>query len=209
VAAVGDIYQIVDAQRQNSQVCLNVFFYRRTAEVLVGNPAQQVADAFDTSVLPHIKAIQTNTVTHEEIRVTNLFDPSDTYTKLISEPGLSTEVESNPFDATGFRLVQSNGAVRNGAKRFAGAAEGDSTAGIITNTDFISLLILAGTAMVSGVDIGIVTNALIPVIVKRILAGGKYRLPANSGEAVFGDITDALYNVDVTSQVSRKYGRGE
>ena len=69
--------------------------------------------------------------------------------------------------------------------------------------------VVAYLAMVAGVDIGIVANAITPVIVQRILDGGHYRLPANSGEAVYGNITDALYNVDVTSQTSRKYGRGD
>lgn len=210
MAAVGDLYQIVDAQRIDSQVALNVFFYRRTAAVLVGSPAQQVADAFDASVLPAILAIQDQGVVHEEIRVTNLYDPTDVYIKLISEAGdLSTTGPASPFDAIGFRLVQDNGAIRNGSKRFAGVEDGMSSAGVITDATTISALIALGVALISGVDIGIVANAILPVIVKRILDGTTYRLPTNSGEGVYGNITDALYNVDVTSQVSRKIGRGE
>jgi hypothetical protein len=210
VAADGDLYQIVDVQRLDNQVCLNVYFYKRNAPVLVGNPAQQVADAFDASVIPAIADVQSPSLVHEELRVQNLFDASDSYTKLISEAGTGSASDTaTPFDALGLRLVQDNGAIRNGSKRLAGVTDGMASQGILNDSATITALIAAGVAMVAGVDIGIVANAITPVIIQRILDAGRYRLPANSGEAVYGNITDALYNVDVTSQVSRKYGRGE
>lgn len=211
MAADGDLYQITDVQRLDGQVCLNNYYYRRDAPVLVGNPAQQVADAFDANVIPSITPVQTSDLVHEELIVTNLFDPTDTYTKLISEPGTyATDGDAaNPFDALGLRLVQDNGSVRNGAKRYAGVTEPMSASGVIDDPTLVTSLIALGVALIAGVDIGIVSNAIVPVIVKRILDGGRYRLPANSGEAVYGNVTDALYNVDVTSQVSRKIGRGE
>lgn len=209
MAAVGDIYQIVDVSVLNGQECLNVFFYRRTAEVLVGNPAQQVADTYDASMLSAILPIQSGYVLHTEIRVQNLFDPSDQYTKVISEAGTWPVVDDNPFNAIGFRLQQDNGDIRNGAKRFAGTADDMSSQGVIDNTDLITALLVTGGALIAGLDIGIVADAIVPVIVKRILDGGHYRLPENSGEAVYGNVVGALYNTDITSQVSRKIGRGE
>lgn len=210
MAAVGDIYQVVDQQRLQGQKVVNVYFYRRTAEVLVGNPAQQVADAFDGQVIPGIVPVQAPALTHESLIVTNLFDPSDTYTKVISEAGTwDGPDDATPFDAFGFRLVQDNGAVRNGAKRIAGLKENQQSGGVVGGGAVAAALLVAGGAMIAGLDVGIITNALLPIIVKRILDGTEYRLPTNSGEAVFGNIVDALYNVDVTSQVSRKIGRGE
>jgi len=38
---------------------------------------------------------------------------------------------------------------------------------------------------------------------------GNYVLPTTQGDAIFGYITDALFNPRVTSQVSRKVGVGE
>ena len=53
-----------------------------------------------------------------------------------------------------------------------------------------------------------VVNTFFPVVVKRILDGLIYRLPENQGEAEYGSITDATYNPLVSSQNSRKTGRG-
>jgi hypothetical protein len=210
MAENGDLYQIVDVQTLDGQTCLNVFFYKRTISVLVGDPAEEVADTYDSSMLPAILACQGTSVLHTEIRVQNLFDPSDQFTKVISEAGtFSGTHPANPFDSFGFRLQQDNGTVRNGAKRFAGMLDESSAAGIIDDSTFITALLALGVQLVTGLDIGIVSGALVPVIVKRILESGVYRLPANSGEAVYGNVTEALYNADVTSQVSRKIGRGE
>lgn len=210
MAANGDLYQVVDVQSLEGQQVLNVYFYKRSAAVLVGNPAQQVADAFDSTMIPLIKPCQSPSLVHNEIRVQNLFDPTDSYTKLVSHPGTySVSGDNNePFSALGIRLVQTNGSIRNGSKRLAGVIESMSSGGILTESGAITALIAAGVGMASGMDIGIITDALLPVVIKRILDGGRYRLPANSGEAVTGDVSGALYNVDVTSQVSRKYGRG-
>lgn len=209
MAADGDLYQIIDQQQLDGQTVLNVYFYKRNAPVIVGNPAQAVADAFDGQVLPDILTIQSDALTHTALIVNNLFDASDTYTKVISEVGGSTGADSSPFDAIGFRLVQDNGSVRNGSKRYAGVLDEDSSSGIIDDTDLITELVTLGATLIGGVEIGIIANALTPIIVKRIKDGSKYRLPQNSGEAVYGNINNALYNIDVTSQVSRKIGRGE
>lgn len=210
MAGVGDIYQIVDAQRLDNQVVLNVYFYKRLAEVLVGNPAQQVADTFEASFLPQLLPAQSTSLVHEEIRVQNLFDATDQYTKVISEAGsVAATDDATPFDAYGIRLVQDNGALRNGSKRIGGVVEDASSAGVLNDSTIIAALVTAGVGMITGLDIGLVANAIVPVIVGRINDGGNYRLPTNSGEAIVGNIIDALYNVDVTSQTSRKYGRGE
>lgn len=210
MAANGDIYQIVDVQTLAGQTCIDVYFYKRTAPVLAGNLAQEVADTFDTSVMPDILAIQSSLVLHTELRVTNLFDDSDKFVKIISEAGTQTVgQDDSPFDAIAFKLEQNNGAIRNGAKRYPGVLSDYAEEGVITDTGFITLLVTLGASLILGLDIGVVANAIVPVIVKRILDGGGYRLPTNSGEAQSGQLTDALFNPNLTSQVSRKYGRGQ
>jgi hypothetical protein len=47
-----------------------------------------------------------------------------------------------------------------------------------------------------------------PVIVGRILDGDTYRLPETLGEAVVNAIIDVLFNPDISTQTSRKYGNG-
>lgn len=209
MAAVGDIYEIVDKQLLSGQECNNVYFYRRTAPVLVGNPAQQVAEAYEGQVLPSVCAIQSGNLLHTEIIARNLFDVTDEFTLPVSEPGTLGGNNASPFDAVGFRLNQSNGAIKNGAKRYGGFLDENSAAGIINSPTFITLLLGLGGVLAAGIDIGIIGDALLPVIVKRILTAGQYRLPANAGEAVYGDIEEALYNVNTTTQNSRKIGRGD
>lgn len=206
----GDLYQVVDKYTFAGQQMLNVYFYRRTAEVLAGNIAEQVADSWVATVLPDIVAMQTGDVLHTEVVATNLFDGADTATVLISESGeLAGDDTAAPFDAVGFRLRQDNGSIRNGAKRIGGVPDSFDTDGVIAGGGVITLLLAAGAAMLLGLDAGIVSNAFLPIVVKRILDGGSYRLPENSGEGVWGNIVDALYNANMTSQTSRKIGRGD
>jgi hypothetical protein len=208
--AVGDIFEVVDVSTLDGQEVLNVYFYKRTAEVLVGNVAQQVADTFATNVLSPICQIQTPDILHTEIRVRNLFYEPDTYVKVISEPGTNT-LSSNSeaaFNAIGFKLTQDNGAIRNGAKRYGGVPSTVFNDGVVTDADMIGYLVALGAELILGQPLGIVAGAIAPVIVKRILDGGSYRLPTNSGEAVTGNLTEAQYNANETSQTSRKIGNG-
>jgi hypothetical protein len=68
-------------------------------------------------------------------------------------------------------------------------------------------LLELGTLLVSVLNYGIIPTFL-PIIVKRILDGTQYRLPANAGELVYGTVTDAVYNPLITTQTSRKIGVG-
>lgn len=209
MAANGDVYEIVDVSVQAGQEVLNVYFYKRNAVTLVGNPAQQVADAYDGQMMPLIVPVQNPDILHTEIRVRNLYDPTDTYTKLISEAGESTDENSEAvFNAVGYKLAQDNGSIRNGAKRYGGLPSTVFEDGVVVDTGFITLLVALGVGLASGMDIGVIADALVPVIVKRILDGGNYRLPENSGEGVLGTVTSAVFNPFETSQTSRKIGTG-
>jgi len=209
MAANGDVYEVVDVSVQAGQEVLNVYFYKRNAAVLTGSPAEAVADAYDGQMIPLIVPVQNPDILHTEIRVRNLYDPTDTFTKLVSEPGESTDENSEAvFNAIGYKLAQDNGAIRNGAKRYGGLPSTVFEDGVVVDSGFIALLVTLGVGLATGMDIGIISNALVPVIVKRILDGGNYRLPTNSGEAVIGNVTSAVYNPFETSQTSRKIGTG-
>lgn len=207
MGSIGDVYQLVDQQAQAGQQVLNVYFYRLDTPV-VGNAAQFLAESWVDNVLPDITAWQCVDVVHTAVIVTNLFNESEQHTELISEAGSGASTVMPTFVAVGFQLIGDNAAVRDGQKRYAGIDEGVVTDGVITDATLIGQLVALGVTLATGLPIGLDADALIPVIVGRILTGGSYRLPTNSGEAVLSEIIDALFNVDVTSQTSRKPGRG-
>lgn len=209
--AVGDVYQIIDNQVLQGQVCQNVYFYR-VAEV--GAPSDAAADvlvAFQEDVFPLILAVQPTDVEHTSIRVVNLFNPSDAIEELVDDTGtLGVGDVHATFAAYGIRLVGDNAAVRSGSKRIAGALENASTDGVLDDATIIAALDDLAAQLAVGLLFGSLDGGdLVPVVVGRILEGLTYRLPENSGEAVLSDIVDALVNPLITSQVSRKVGVGE
>jgi hypothetical protein len=112
--AIGDVYQVVDTQELAGQKCLNVYFFKMTAETLGTGNAAGVVDGFIANMLPLITVTQVSEVTHTSVKATNLFDAADAHEELISEPGLQTGGYNTTFDAYGFRLVGDNATVRGG-----------------------------------------------------------------------------------------------
>lgn len=212
MSASGDIFEVIDEQKLYGQTILNVYFYKQAAVVLTGDVPQQIADTFETNVIPAVAALQTGDILHTAIHVRNLFNPAENTTSLISIPGskYAAAADTAPsFNSLGMRLKQDNGAIKNGSKRYSAFSVNDATDGVVTDATLITNLLALGAELITGQPIGIIANAILPIIVKRILDSGEYRLPATSGEAVIGNVTDALYNAQVTSQTSRKVGVGE
>lgn len=209
--AVGDVYQVVDTQTQFGQTELNVYYYQVQSESISDNNAQSVCNAFITHVIPVVTPIQDLSVVHTSVSAKNLFNESDAHTELISLAG--TAGGSDPmttFNAFGFRMTGVNHAVRNGEKRIPGVVESQTTDGIFTGSGVVTALNAVAAILFSDMPWGLLAaEVLIPVIVKRIKDGSSYRLPATSEEAVLSHIVDATFSPLVTSQVSRKVGRGE
>lgn len=208
--ANGDIYQVIDTSTFQGQKMINVYFYRWDSVVVTGD-ADTLADEFIANVLPKVCAIQIAQVVHTQIDVNNLFNPSDRTTRAISEPGTGAigSVDFLPiFNAVNFSLVQDNGAIRNGSKRYGGLVESWQTSGVITDSNVLTWLQDLADQLKDALLNGVV-DTFFPVVVGRILDGTSYRLPANAGEAVFGGITDAVFDALISSQVSRKIGTGE
>lgn len=206
--ASGDLWELIDKSSLAGQDVINVYFFSQSA---LGGAAvaQDLIDSYVGQLLSVVKTIQSGHLLHTEISVRNLFDPSDRAVNAVSVVGTSPNIEYHSnFDAVGVSLVQDNGAIKNGAKRFAGLPEAYSADGVIDNATYIALLNTLMAALTGTLDWGIIAT-WIPAIVKRVLVSpGVYRLPENSGEAVWGTITDAVWNPEVTSQVSRKIGVG-
>lgn len=203
-----DVYQIVDTSILQGQSCLNVYFVQ-VQDIASLHTALEVSDAYIAQTLPLVKTMQESDLLHTNVRVTNLFDPSDVHTEAISVPGTAAYgSELLPiFTAIGFREIGANGAVRNGSKRYAGLDEGIQDDGIITNGTFITQAGLVAAQLFNPLTVGIL-DVFIPVIVKRLLVGSEYVLPDNLGDAVVSQIVDAVFDVVLTSQTSRKIGNG-
>jgi hypothetical protein len=208
MAAQNDIYEVVDVQQNNGEVAINVYFYRVGSSHLTTD-ASVVAQAYVDNVLPDVADIQNTSVNHTDVNVRNLFDASDTFALPVDVDGTQTNSDEFPiFTAISYRLGTDNGAIRSGAKRYAGLDEEQVANGTITGSSLLAAMdILAATLIDTLVSPGV--YSLVPVVVGRILSSpGVYRLPENQGESVFGNIVEAIYDTLVTSQVSRKIGSG-
>lgn len=203
-----DVYQVTDKSVFQGQECMNVYFFQAQSDV--GTPdASDVSAAFIGQLLPLILDIQNGDVLHTEIRVANLFNPSDVDVAAISEAGTySTSSDLlSIFNAVGFRLQQDNGAVKNGSKRYCGQDEGEVTDGVITDAGIGANLDLLADELAATLNHGIIPT-FVPAIIKRLLIGGDYVLPDNLGDAVIGYVVEAVWDALITSQVSRKIGSG-
>lgn len=208
MGATGDVFQLIDRQTVRGQEVLNVYFYQQAAAT-AGNGAEQLVTSWIDQMLPSVLLFQATDVLHSSVEAKNLFNESEAYTELISEPGGSGSSDlMTTFNAVGFQLIGDNAAVRDGAKRYAGIYDGAVQDGVITDGTVIPQLDDVAELLATGLLVGLAPDVFLPVIVGRILSGGVYRLPTNSGEAVVSQVIDALWNPEVTSQVSRKVGRG-
>lgn len=208
--ANGDIYQVIDTAVFQGQKLINVYYYRWDSVVVTAD-AEDVANGFIDVVLPKVCAVQIAQVLHTDIDVKNLFAPEDAFHVAISEPGTGaiTSTDFLPiFNAVNFTLNSDNGAVRNGSKRYSGLVESWQTSGVITDTSVLGWLGDLAESLAQALQVGVV-DTFFPVIVKRLLVGGSYVLPSTAGEAIFGGVIDAVFDALISSQVSRKIGRGE
>ena len=206
-----DIWEVIDVQDFDGQEVLNVYFYRSDNLGDVGGTAEDLANSWVDNVLPEIADMQNAALTHVSVNVRNLYNDADTFELPISVPGEVTVAGDHlpVFTAVPFRLVHANGAIKPGSKRLAGISEDAQADGVVNVGAYITLLNETADALLASLPHLSVIDVWYPVIVKRILDGGNYRLPENVGEAVFGVLTDVLWDALLTSQVSRKIGVGE
>lgn len=208
MGATNDLYQLTDHQRLEGQEVINTYFYR-LASATAGNSAEQLVSSWIDQILPGILDIQNNGLLHYAVSAKNLYNESEAWTELVSEEGAYGAGDTLPsFNAVGFRLVGDNAAVHDGQKRYAAVPEAAQDDSVITDTTYLDWLATVAGLLVAGLTVGLAPDVFVPIVVGRLLDGGSYRLPTNSGEAVVSNIIDALFNIDVTSQTSRKIGRG-
>jgi hypothetical protein len=219
--AVGDIYEVTDVQVMYGQQVLNVYFYEQTVILIPGTDDPNIAGILATQwyleIMPTILAGQTADVVHTSVRSRNLFDDSEAYEFLCSNPGVYGPADADSessFDALGIKMTSTNAAIRPAGKRIAGIIQSAALDGVITDSSYLLAAANIASTMTDNVTNGtlVPVDTWRPVVVERIayeVAGRtRYRLPNVIGEKVIGYLVSALFNAVLTSQVSRKVGRG-
>lgn len=208
--ALNDVFQITHDMTYLGKNSINVYHALRTSSV---EKANDISDAFQESVLPDLRALQSEKVFNNELRIFNLGDSADFGTSTLSSaPGLRAGTHSPTFIASTIRFPSLDREVRAGFKRFVGMLESDYTDGVLLAAP-IALLVSIGDAIlgdwIDSVDAHKICDF---IVVKRVCdetdpATGKclkYRLPELDGELVFYEPLTGVVPTEITSQVSRK-----
>lgn len=186
----------------------NVYTYQRGTGITAG--AQQLAEEWVEQVLPAIQAFQVPECVTTQVYVFDLFEISDSYTIPLNSAGTGTSLGEGmpPYVAAGFLLQRHSAVTRNGAKRIAGIGEAVQENGIFQGGTPLGLLQDVADAIGSAILGVLDAEWFLPVIIKRILDGDSYRMPTTAAEATVNAVDDVVYNVEVTTQNSRKFGVG-
>jgi hypothetical protein len=196
--AVNDIFQLNVLQRLDSQDVLNVFHY-----VSIDGTHDQAADliaAFNTDVLPDLRAMQSSALTYQQWTAFNLNDPTDfkVVNVVSATAGLVSGDYYPPFVAYGFLYVRKSRSERNGAKRIGGVPEAATTDGVNLVSGYITLAANASLAM-AGELVVLGTPTFKPAI-------GHKPGPGHPDWAAT-KIDDVTFS-HIGSQNTRKIGRG-
>lgn len=218
--AVNDVYEVALNSRLFGQDCANVFHFVMTAPT----PAPSVVDTLINAFLPlrvsGMRAMSLNDVVYTAIRARNLFNADEDVTRSIALPGSSGAVGPEnstlpSFNSYGFTMNTAGGSVGNGSKRLVGVPESAVVDGVVTDGGYLGQGISVANSFANDLTVGGTpggTPVFSPVIVKRVRSGTpnnyKYRLPENLAETVIARIISGLFNVLITTQLSRKIGIG-
>lgn len=200
----GDVVRIGVLQRVQGVNARNVFHYEITQTD--GNAtADELLAAFQNAVVAPLAAIQSTSVEYRTLTVDNLTDGlSFGERALFSVEG---NVGGPPHPTTvafGFRLLRGSKLTRSGFKRFVGVVE-DQTGGNVYQPAFLSGVELS--AVIDALGQPVVSGAPGVDLSMRPVIVGKNR-PTPLG-FVFQPVVGVEFQDIVTTQVSRKPGRGE
>ena len=196
--ATGDIIQFVLDAKQFEQDVKNVFHYVVTIATGLINLIDAIDD-FITVVVTPVIAASGDTVTFELVRARNLTDPDEFAQVVVQDNGARVGDQLPSFNAAGFLFTPESAATRPGGKRFAGVREADQNGGTLT-AGGLAIWAELEAPLIAALGAGEDWN-LSPIILGRAVGGG-YELDRYA----FIDIATA--KEDLTSQTSRKLGRG-
>lgn len=201
--AIGDIIEARLFGTLFGQLHLNVFTYQIDTQ---NGPADYdgIADATWDILVPAVQQIATADLTFERVEVDNVTDGLSFGSFASSATGTVAGNAFSPFATWYFRYNRSTKITRSGGKRFGGVAEVEVADGVAV-TSFLPTLSAAANDLeqsVTWLNPTDPTNAvgMSPVIVGRKPAGGYDLARVNKVESV--------QYVSVSTQNSRKFGRG-
>lgn len=224
----GDVLQFTTKGYANQQEWQTTWFYRVRSITGGFEPnyfietVSEWADWFFSTFWPVIDNAISNNVTAEEIKGFNLFQINEVaqYVAPVPATGAAGSTTDLPqWVAYGFTHGQGVRGMNSGKRRFAGVVESAVGSFGIVESAFQTALEGAATQMSSPLTLTLPANdteiGIDPVIVKRVRSGSgtptspyKYRLPVSQGELVYYLATNWTADKYVTSQNSRKTGRG-
>lgn len=218
MTTLGDAFVLEDRQRTLSQEILNVFTYRYSTTFTTSTSySERLAVRWQEQILPLLTAIQTEDVEHTGIKVYNLFDPTDFYETSISVSGdipIGTSQALPPANAVAYRLATGTRAIKDGQKRFVGLPEEQQQNGVIEGAAYITDCNDLSDGLSAWVRDGLIILDPVfePIVVKRVKTGtgeaATYRMPKNASEFNYSRVANAILNLLVSTQTSRKIGRG-
>lgn len=213
--AVNDVYQLQFKYRDfDLKPMQNTCFYRQRADG-VGGPyptqAERLARDWILDVWPTIRATLVPAFSAYEIRVNNLFNPTDAYTLPVNIAGTraSGGSENFPSFTNGVvTLALNNAVVKKGRKAQNGLIETDTANGLLQTNGYDNMQARATAWLKSVSTLLGGFFAFEPVVVKRVKyttpSGSEaYRLPNVIAELVYGLVTSAVTSLLVSHQVSR------
>lgn len=199
---VGDILKVVHKQLLFAQVVLNVYFYVvDTVAGIVNETA--FANDWVADYMPLVNATQTVALTNTSVRVDNITGGfSFAEIDVTGTGGVKVGTAAPSFNAVGYKLTMVTTLLRPGGKRIAGLIEDDIAGNSLVIPTPIEMETLAD-AMSADLIVGVIPNTatLSPVIIKRPFIPG-------SPPFITQPVQEALLNVQISSQVSRKAGQG-
>ena len=200
----GDVIQLTHRMNMASQDILNVYHFEAvdgTADL------SALASWFSTNVVPDVKVVQPDDVSHTALELFNLFDKGETYELGLSGTGGGTGEPLPHFCSASIRLRHPDTGVRSGYKRVGPCEEVNQATGVWSGA-MVALFENIGDHLINPLSPVLATWA--HVVVGRIKfidpfdGKPKYRLPAHQGELTVGYPTSYEVSVNVTSQNSRK-----
>jgi len=210
MAIIGEHIKITYRYVWQSQECQNTQYWTPGGAAFLTADMIQVLEAYWNNLYPILEPLMPASsavgsfisLLGEEIGTGNQFAefavPLDEQQG--SRSGLTDDTVPAAFNAFGFRQVVGTRLTRPGQKRFPWMAENDID-GNELDASFIDLITPLADHFSNTVILGapVATGVLVPVIGGTVVDGEP---------TVWQDVTGAIINQDVTSQVSRKKGRG-
>lgn len=207
---IGNVVRITDKQTFDAQQVLNVYYYN--IDSTPGSTPDEIAQAWWEKMNASIRAVQTSGVVHNEVLIENLDGTLD-FGRYVPATGSNagTCIETQPlsaFAAYGITLTVSTRLVRPGSKRIVGIPEAyNGDYGVLTGAA-VGLLNTLGEDMTEDVSFGLLGAGMMhPVIVGFPHPESPTGRPARL-ERVDFEVTGYLVNPYVTTQNTRKRGRG-